>query len=327
MSGQYSEQALAQAYSQYLVQQDCFLAVSCLVFYEFVITIGDEINIVWKRPVTVSAVLLGSLRWCMVLTIILQLIPETPNACAPLNILGYVFLLIGFLQTAVFSALRVFAIWNRSYLWSLIVFALSMVSFVMNLIDAAVTKYVILEEPIWGAVCASEYPFSVRTTNILIYSTRGSVILADTIVLVLTWIKTFRHWRNARRVNLGVSLTTCLLRDGQALLAINIAELVTFDPATDTSPVGAFITSLPLVLINRFMINLRTVDSEMSDDSTYTTDRQQESSTVQFRRSTNRLGNIGGALLSGLDDDESSDQEDMFNAADEVEGYDTGLEM
>ncbi|EKM57633.1 uncharacterized protein PHACADRAFT_251365 [Phanerochaete carnosa HHB-10118-sp] len=56
----------------------------------------------------------------------------------------------------------------------------------------------------------------------------------------------------------------------------------------------------PLVLINRFMINIRTVDSEVSDYSVCLTDRQQAQPSVQFRRSTNRLGNTMGTLYDGL---------------------------
>lgn len=49
----------------------------------------------------------------------------------------------------------------------------------------------------------------------------------------------------------------------------------------------------PPMLISRFMINLRTVNSEVPDCSMHSTERQQGQSTLQFRRSANRLGNIG----------------------------------
>ncbi|EKM57608.1 uncharacterized protein PHACADRAFT_251322, partial [Phanerochaete carnosa HHB-10118-sp] len=193
-------------------------AVSSLVVYEFLITISNEIDMVWKRPVTVSAVLLGSVRWCMLLTVIFELAPTTPNNCIPLTILVPVFFLIGYAQTALFSALRVFAIWNRSHIWSLVVFVLSMVPFITNLVAATMSKYTAVADPIFGTTCATKFTFSVQANNILIYITRSSLILADTIVLVLTWIKTFGNWRRARSVNVQVSLTTCLLRDGQHCL-------------------------------------------------------------------------------------------------------------
>ncbi|EKM48536.1 uncharacterized protein PHACADRAFT_79395, partial [Phanerochaete carnosa HHB-10118-sp] len=50
-----------------------------LVIYEFLITIGDEIKIVWRRPITARAILLGSVRWCMLLSAVLDLAPETAN--------------------------------------------------------------------------------------------------------------------------------------------------------------------------------------------------------------------------------------------------------
>ncbi|EKM57632.1 uncharacterized protein PHACADRAFT_77355, partial [Phanerochaete carnosa HHB-10118-sp] len=55
------------------------ICLSGLVVYEFLITIDGEVNIVWKRPITASAVLLGSVRWCLLLSIVLQLVPATPD--------------------------------------------------------------------------------------------------------------------------------------------------------------------------------------------------------------------------------------------------------
>ena len=48
------------------------------------------------------------------------------------------------------------------------------------------------------------------------YVARGSMIVADSIVLVVTWAKTFRHWYELRRLQLDLptSISTCLLRDG-----------------------------------------------------------------------------------------------------------------
>lgn len=36
----------------------------------------------------------------------------------------------------------------------------------------------------------------------------------DVLVLALTWVKTFRHWREARSLNVPVMVTSCLIRDG-----------------------------------------------------------------------------------------------------------------
>ncbi|EKM57661.1 uncharacterized protein PHACADRAFT_206542 [Phanerochaete carnosa HHB-10118-sp] len=328
--------ALVHAYSQSVVEGYISIAATCkytlhyslcasqgiylagLFVYEFLITFVDEIKIIWKRPVTASTLLLGSVRWCTLLSDILQTVQVASSTA----------------NTAFFSALRVFTIWNKSYVWSLLVFALSLVPFITNMISLITQKYGSVVEPLFGLVCITEFPFSAKTASIctsrrltqsmffVVYTTRGSLILADAIVLTLTWIRTFRHWRNARRVNVGVSLTTCLLRDGTiyfiALLATNVTQLLTYN-VTNLSLVGPFLVNFPPVLINRFMINLKMIDSEVPGDSTCVTDQQQGQSTVQFRQSTNRLGNIGGTLQSGWDDDdefETWDQEpeDIINA-------------
>ncbi|EKM56644.1 uncharacterized protein PHACADRAFT_194236 [Phanerochaete carnosa HHB-10118-sp] len=145
-------------------------------------------------------------------------------------------------------------------------------------------------------------------------------------MLVLTWIKTFGHWKGARRLDITVPLTTCLLRDGTfyfiALLATNIAQLLTFDPA---DPMSALIKTLPLILINRFMINLRAASQETTDCSVCIADLQQAQSTLQFRRSTSRLGNIGGTLRDAWDD-ESWNQEDDSAAVEDAGCLETGAE-
>ncbi|EKM57631.1 uncharacterized protein PHACADRAFT_192772 [Phanerochaete carnosa HHB-10118-sp] len=168
--------------------------------------------------------------------------------CTPLNILTWAPILIGLVQTAVFSALRVFAVWDRSYTWSLIVFALSMVPFLTNLVIAAVSKYRSVTNLLFEVTCILEIPLSAQAATM-----------------------TFGHWRRARRLNLRVSLTACLLRDGTfyfvTLLAIGVVQLVTANFPPDLTLVGAFVTTLPLVLINRFMINLRAVDLEPLDYS------------------------------------------------------------
>ena len=45
--------------------------------------------------------------------------------------------------------------------------------------------------------------------------TRSSFIIVDTIVLFVTWIKTFNQWSELRRLNLGTSISSLLLRDGK----------------------------------------------------------------------------------------------------------------
>ena len=60
-------------------------------------------------------------------------------------------------------------------------------------------------------------PETTRTNKSVVYATRGSLVAADSIVLVLTWIKTFNNWNRSRKLNLRLSVSTCLLRDGKSM--------------------------------------------------------------------------------------------------------------
>ncbi|THH00331.1 hypothetical protein EW026_g2163 [Hermanssonia centrifuga] len=110
-------------------------------------------------------------------------------------------------------------------------------------------------------------PFSIAMT----IGTRIPVIIADILVLVLTWRKTFRHRMEAIRVGVRAPLSALLLRDGTvyffALLAMNIAVvLVNTVPSLQTaSPVSDIIPVLTPILISRFLLNLRQLGEPESE--------------------------------------------------------------
>ncbi|EKM49124.1 uncharacterized protein PHACADRAFT_201992 [Phanerochaete carnosa HHB-10118-sp] len=313
-------QALVQAYSRIVTGNYIDVASTCryiiclpfhrshgicpsgLVTYELLITFGNEIEIVWRKPITARAVLLGSVRWCMLLAAIVNIAPVTANLYGDgdpvLDILHHSMSP----GRTLFSALRVFAVRDKSYVWSLITFALSMMPFATNIYNAVTDKY--------------GFDADQPVGEIFLYTTRGSLILADAIVLILTWIRTFRHWWNARRLKIKASLTTCLLRDGTmyfiALLVIDIAQLLTFNTSdTETTIVSTVITTVPSLLISRFIINLRTADSTMSDYSMHMTDQHQGQSALQFGKPTGRFGDMGGTLQDGWGDERCDEENDV----------------
>ena len=52
------------------------------------------------------------------------------------------------------------------------------------------------------------------TCSIVALGTRMPVLLAEFLVLALTWVKTCRSHRDAWRLGIASSLATCLIRDG-----------------------------------------------------------------------------------------------------------------
>ncbi|EKM51647.1 uncharacterized protein PHACADRAFT_199151 [Phanerochaete carnosa HHB-10118-sp] len=129
-----------------------------------------------------------------------------------------------------------------------------------------------------------------------------SVLCGDVIVVVSTLVKTFQQWRESRRLKLKLSASSLLLRDGTVyfilLLALNVAQILTAEtPATTlTASATQFITTMPSVLISRFILNLRQLSQTDSTESTADVDRFSRFSVPNFRVPSDLLGNIGEPL-------------------------------
>ncbi|GJE94697.1 hypothetical protein PsYK624_108680 [Phanerochaete sordida] len=143
----------------------------------------------------------------------------------------------------------------------------------------------------------------------LLYVTRVSAIVADSLAFILTLMKTLSQVRAARRLRgVTVSLSSCIARDGTiyfaALVALNIARLIVSGAPiqVDLSPVTPFLETLPQILINRFIINLRHVA-----DPAVETDLSQ-ASTLGFRIPTTMLGNIAEPLEDGTAQDSTDER-------------------
>lgn len=50
---------------------------------------------------------------------------------------------------------------------------------------------------------------------LVLYTTRAALVVLDSLVLVLTWMKTFQQWKQSRHLNLPPSIAACFLRDGK----------------------------------------------------------------------------------------------------------------
>ncbi|EKM57588.1 uncharacterized protein PHACADRAFT_251282 [Phanerochaete carnosa HHB-10118-sp] len=114
----------------------------------------------------------------------------------------------------------------------------------------------------------------------------------------------------------------------RALLVTNILQLLTYNFSGFASFMTPFIIALPPVLINRFMINLRTTHSEVVDYTISIIDLQpvppvRVPPASHPRRSMGRLGNMGEMLQDGWDDGDAWDEENSSAEADGAENRGT----
>ncbi|GJE90431.1 hypothetical protein PsYK624_065640 [Phanerochaete sordida] len=273
-----------------------------LAFYEYLITFSDEVDIFWKRKLNATSLLFLATRWTMVLSAILDVTPTSSvHGCKrtlwTLNILA----LITYAQVAAFSALRAFAMSYRNYIMASVVLLLGLVPFGTTLYVAVISAYDYIPPPL-DACVASAPNLSNRVHGTielilarLVYITRSSLLAGDTVVLAVTWLRTFNQWREARRLNVSLSVSTCLLRDGTCgLLAINMAQMLTY--TVISSPLTSLIDALPPVLMNRFIINLRSLDTTAEPQASSHAQRWSQFSVPNFRVPESLLGNVGEDL-------------------------------
>lgn len=164
------------------------------------------------------------------------------------------------------------------------------------------------------------------------FTTRISVIIADVLVLILTWVKTYEQVVNASRSGQKMSVSMCLFRDGTIyfliLLVINVLALYTNRRSTGNSVNSAldlFITSIPPILVNRFMLNLRQIDSK---NSTHTIGRLSRFSAPQFHATvaSSIFGNFGEPLEHNASLREEGDEGLPADSVTEDVGGELGLE-
>ncbi|EKM57583.1 uncharacterized protein PHACADRAFT_206478 [Phanerochaete carnosa HHB-10118-sp] len=140
--------------------------------------------------------------------------------------------------------------------------------------------------------------------------TRVPLIAADLLVLVLTWMKTYRQYKEARSLNIKSPLATCLIHDGTTyfiiLLILNVADMASFY-FTSITNIISFTNTMPQILVCRLMMNLRQLDLSRSTTSEVGTSQQLASlrmSKFANNATPNFIGNMGEPLNYDRDDGE-----------------------
>lgn len=229
-------------------------------------------------------------------------------SCRPFSaasIVSQLFVFVSYAQIALFSSLRVYALFHDSryrYLLSITVLILSCVPIATNSFGWSRRQDTYVGPPL--DTCIIETVVPDKLNDIMLYFTRCSALSADLLVVVLTWIRTFAHWRQLRRLRTTPSISTLLLRDGTIyflfLLAVDVAQVMTYQAVNINGVANValdILQSLPTVLTQRFMLNLRQFDQATAGDRSFWDTRQ--FSTIRFRAPPRVLGNIGEPLSFG----------------------------
>jgi len=284
------------------------IASAAVLAYDIVITNNREVDVIWGRPFSGVTVLFLNMRYVTLLSQIALFAtgvePGFPLLCKATGFIYYLTVIWSNTAFAVFSAVRIWAIWGRHWLPFVIVLFICLMSPAINL--ALYTHLHIVSAPgpqPWGG-CGSFLSVSIDTLTRLSITARASAITADLIILAATWIKTWSIHRVTKSTNIGTgqstaSLSGLLLRDGTVyfatLLCLNITALVLdTTPQVLVNPVSLVRDSFTAILLCRLILNLRSFNA---DKTSLATINAGQLTSVRFANAI--LDNIGASISLG----------------------------
>ncbi|RDX40752.1 hypothetical protein OH76DRAFT_306890 [Lentinus brumalis] len=129
--------ALVATFSGLLVSNYCTVSTTALFIYECAITLGDEANLFWRRPLTGATALFVSNRLAAMIYLVYALITSyiplsTQVSCSNNIIASKVIEILQYFPWAAFSAMRGLAL-TRNWQLATFVFLLSVVPVAVNL--------------------------------------------------------------------------------------------------------------------------------------------------------------------------------------------------
>jgi len=305
-----------------------------LFVYEYAITLSQEVELIWSRRWTGPSALfiLNRLGMAMQVSsfVLYQLNWTTPQSCESGQVWYDISVIFSSTVWAVFSALRTYALGDRSWILTMSVFIPAMFSPLSILyITTTYDSVTVYRESESLTMCVVGNNWSATLDDQVEITTRAINIFVDVIIVLVTWRKTYTTTRMAREANTERPLARLLLQDGTiyfvALLLLNIAILAMY--LTDTVFVdgpGSLTTTLEPIIIARFFLDLRKVDGNQNEAARAYTGSSRLS-TLHF--ASRVIGNMGGELHGSFGiypDDLEGEEDDAIGGVDERNEGDEG---
>ncbi|KAJ8481198.1 hypothetical protein ONZ51_g6176 [Trametes cubensis] len=317
-------------------------AATALAFYEHLITIRLEVQQIWNRDVSGATILFVMTRYFMLLDrmfVVIGLYPiqdagRCARCCSAVLWLHAATTSILITVMSAIAAIRIFALWNRDYVLLFIVMLTGIFPAFANLFLRSASTVYIVPARFYTcqfaptAVTAESYK---ACTSSDIPTTRVISIVSDGIVVVLTWVKTYRVYAITRRIRFRTDYSTLILRDGAvyflATCVLNFVAIM-YIWMTGTNLLNDLIVTLSAILMARFLLNLRDQRAQIEDMSFMWGDSgdsklslSQPVSSLRFASMSglfDTMGTMGGTVSMGSQVDELDLSED-----EEIEGLDS----
>ncbi|KAH9921331.1 uncharacterized protein B0H18DRAFT_1021675 [Fomitopsis serialis] len=272
----------------------CQIAAIVIYAYDRFLTFRWDVDLIWqRRNMSVATGLYVLIHISVAVYLFGQVIILILTGCESGYIMTVVQLCAGALfhtSFGAFTALRAYAISNRSISLTCAIFSASLVLFVGDIYEISTIVLVVAPEPV-GCVLSSDGT-SYRP---LIIAGEAANIVAEFLLVAATW----RHAhmiKFAKDAHVEAPITTILLRDGTVYFVTILALLIiTMTLAATNSVANGFVSpltdALQVILISHFYLNLREANSMDMDSG---------ASQISDVRFTRVVGSLAGSLPYGM---------------------------
>ncbi|KAJ3554691.1 hypothetical protein NM688_g2976 [Phlebia brevispora] len=237
---------------------------TCLLFYDYFLTLPDEVRVMWKRKPSKATItfcflrygsLLSSLAWASQFGF-----SEMHNyiACeaVPLLVIKYSKLL--FTRRLAFCCLRAYTLSLKNATVAAFIAMLFLAYICINAYAVASGTFFPYRSTTFGCYekPSDSYPLFLPNAESPVYIGMACAILAELIVQLLTWMKIAWIHKTLQELNMKRSVTTLLLRDGSMLFSflslwVIMSEILFGGILTFANPI------VISVMLCRFMLRFR----------------------------------------------------------------------
>ncbi|KAI0629547.1 hypothetical protein C8Q77DRAFT_1220240 [Trametes polyzona] len=257
---QSTQQVIIDDQARLIVENYCIIASSALLWFDFALNLPNEYRRIWSRKFTGATVVYLLMRYAAVIERIFFVLEvlvwnssdrvSQPSAlCGGITHSDDVLLIINYLAFSAFTVLRVYGVWGRDWRPLLVVLPISLVKPLVVAYENA--HYTPLQAgPPFGCVYIWELPDATLSAISII--AKATTIAADSILIVLTWIKTFGIQRDALKTGFRTPVATLLLRDGKSIITI-----ISNQELTIWLVWPYFDQVITVIFLSRFMLDLR----------------------------------------------------------------------
>ncbi|KAH9937981.1 hypothetical protein B0H21DRAFT_53642 [Amylocystis lapponica] len=245
----------------------CVVAAVVLYAYDYLLTFSREVELIWRRKFTGVTVLFILNRYA---------------GMPALLIWGIFSLQLSDSSLTLFSAMRIYAIWNREWRPALVVLGLGLIYFGILMGVLSTERVFVIPSPLNGCGALEVNKQSIQTQ---LYSVLYT----------------------CEEAHIKTSIATLILRDGTIIsgimLMLSLAIMVCFTLAV-FNPAAIFRHTISPMLLSRFMLSLREVYLSGSGTGSGTS---RSVGSMQLVPSIAFASNIVGVMGAPLDHDELSD--------------------